>query len=117
MFFPEPHKAFANLHSLLRPSARIDLAVWGPPRDNLWMMEMMSIVRRYVDIFLDSGLIAEAYCSVSETHCSLLEIVIEFTIAHMSGGQFFGLKTKVAGCRTDKGTRFEPPLRSKTVCI
>ena len=50
MFFPEPHKAFANLHSLLRPSARIDLAVWGPPRDNLWMMEMMSIVRRYVDI-------------------------------------------------------------------
>ena len=50
MFFPEPHKAFANLHSLLRPSARIDLAVWGPPRDNLWMMEMLSIVRRYVDI-------------------------------------------------------------------
>jgi ubiquinone/menaquinone biosynthesis C-methylase UbiE len=50
MFFPEPHKAFANLHSLLRPGARIDLAVWGPPRDNLWMMEMMGIVRRYVDI-------------------------------------------------------------------
>ncbi len=50
MFFPEPHKAFANLHSLLRPGARIDLAVWGPPRDNLWMMEMMGVVRRYVDI-------------------------------------------------------------------
>jgi SAM-dependent methyltransferase len=50
MFFPEPHKAFANLHSLLRPHARIDLAVWGPPRDNLWMMEMMGVVRRYVDI-------------------------------------------------------------------
>jgi ubiquinone/menaquinone biosynthesis C-methylase UbiE len=50
MFFVEPHKAFANLHSLLRPGARIDLAVWGPPRDNLWMMEMMGIVRRYVDI-------------------------------------------------------------------
>jgi ubiquinone/menaquinone biosynthesis C-methylase UbiE len=33
MFFPEPHKAFANLHSLLRPGARIDLAVWGPPRE------------------------------------------------------------------------------------
>jgi ubiquinone/menaquinone biosynthesis C-methylase UbiE len=49
MFFAEPHKAFANLHSLLRPGARIDLAVWGPPRDNLWMMEMMSVVRRYVD--------------------------------------------------------------------
>ena len=50
MFFPEPHKAFANLHGLLRPGARIDLAVWGPPRDNLWMMEMMGVVRRYVDI-------------------------------------------------------------------
>jgi ubiquinone/menaquinone biosynthesis C-methylase UbiE len=50
MFFTEPHKAFANLHSLLRPGARIDLAVWGPPRDNLWMMEMMGVVRRYVDI-------------------------------------------------------------------
>lgn len=50
MFFPEPHKAFANLHSLLRPGARIDIAVWGPPRDNQWMMEMMSVVRRYVDI-------------------------------------------------------------------
>ena len=50
MFFAEPHKAFANLHSLLRPGARIDLAVWGPPRDNLWMMEMMGVVRRFVDI-------------------------------------------------------------------
>lgn len=50
MFFHEPHIAFANLHSLLRPGARIDLAVWGPPRENLWMMEMMGVVRRYVDI-------------------------------------------------------------------
>ncbi len=50
MFFAEPHKAFANLHSLLRPGARIDLAVWGPPRENLWMMEMMGVVRRYIDI-------------------------------------------------------------------
>lgn len=50
MFFPEPHRAFYNLHSLLRPGARIDLAVWGPPRENLWMMEMMGVVRRYVDI-------------------------------------------------------------------
>lgn len=50
MFFAEPHKAFANLHSLLRPGARIDLAVWGPPRDNLWMMEMMGVARRFVDI-------------------------------------------------------------------
>ena len=50
MFFAEPHQAFANLRSLLRPDARIDLAVWAPPRDNLWMMEMMGVVRRHVDI-------------------------------------------------------------------
>ena len=50
MFFAEPHQAFANLRSLLRAGARIDLAVWGPPRDNLWMMEMMGVVRNHIDI-------------------------------------------------------------------
>ncbi len=50
MFFAEPHKAFANLHSMLKPGARLDLAVWGPPRDNAWMMEMMGVVRSHVDI-------------------------------------------------------------------
>jgi len=50
MFFSEPHKAFSNLATLLRPSARIDLAVWAAPRDNLWMMEMMAIVRRFVEV-------------------------------------------------------------------
>lgn len=50
MFFAEPHQAFANLRSLLHPGARIDLAIWGPPRDNLWMMEMMGIVRRHVNV-------------------------------------------------------------------
>ena len=50
MFFAEPHKAFSNLRSLIRPGGRIDLAVWGPPRDNLWMMEMMGVVRRHVEI-------------------------------------------------------------------
>ena len=50
MFFTEPHKAFANLHSMLKPGARLDLAVWGPPRDNAWMMEMMGVVRSHVDV-------------------------------------------------------------------
>jgi SAM-dependent methyltransferase len=50
MFFAEPHQAFANLRSLLRPGAQIDLAVWAPPRDNLWMMEMMGVVRNHVDV-------------------------------------------------------------------
>jgi hypothetical protein len=50
MFFADPVPAFANLRSLLSGEARIDLAVWGPPRDNLWMMEMMGVVRQYVDV-------------------------------------------------------------------
>lgn len=50
MFFTEPHKAFANLHSMLKPGARLDLAVWGPPRDNAWMMEMMGVVRSHVEV-------------------------------------------------------------------
>jgi SAM-dependent methyltransferase len=50
MFFDEPVAAFANLHALLKPGARIDLAVWGPPRDNAWMMELMGVVRRHVEV-------------------------------------------------------------------
>jgi len=50
MFFDDPVAAFSNLHTLLRPGARVDLAVWGPPRDNPWMMEMMTIARRHVEI-------------------------------------------------------------------
>jgi ubiquinone/menaquinone biosynthesis C-methylase UbiE len=50
MFFAEPVRAFANLRAMLMPGARIDLAVWAAPRDNPWMMEVMSAVRRHVDI-------------------------------------------------------------------
>lgn len=50
MFFPEPVPAFTNLKRLLAPGARIDLAVWAHPRDNAWMMEVMSTVRSHVDI-------------------------------------------------------------------
>lgn len=50
MFFEAPQAAFANLHGLLKPGARIDLAVWGPPRENPWMMEMMGVVRTHVDV-------------------------------------------------------------------
>lgn len=50
MFFDDPVAAFSNLRSLLRPGGRIDLAVWGPPRENPWMMELMSIARRHADI-------------------------------------------------------------------
>lgn len=50
MFFATPHAAFANLHAMLKPGARIDLAVWAHPRDNLWMMEMMGVVRSHIEI-------------------------------------------------------------------
>ncbi len=50
MFFEQPGKAFANLHAMLKPGGRIDLAVWGPPRDNLWMMEMMGVLRQQIEV-------------------------------------------------------------------
>jgi ubiquinone/menaquinone biosynthesis C-methylase UbiE len=50
MFFTQPVEAFSNLHGCLKPGARIDLAVWGPPRDNPWMMEMMGVLRRHIDV-------------------------------------------------------------------
>jgi hypothetical protein len=50
MFFEAPVPAFTNLKAMLKPGARIDLAVWANPRDNLWMMEVMGVVRRHVEI-------------------------------------------------------------------
>jgi ubiquinone/menaquinone biosynthesis C-methylase UbiE len=50
MFFADPVPAFANLHGMLKPGARIDLAVWANPRDNAWMMEVMGVVRRHVEV-------------------------------------------------------------------
>lgn len=50
MFFEEPGSAFANLHGQLKKGGRMDLAVWGPPRENLWMMEMMGVVRNHVEV-------------------------------------------------------------------
>ena len=50
MFFPDPYAAFANLHRLIRPGGRIDLAVWAEPRDNPWMSAMIAVVRRHLDL-------------------------------------------------------------------
>ena len=50
MFFAEPVPAFANLRTMLKPGARIDLAVWAHPRDNAWMMEVMGVVRAHVEV-------------------------------------------------------------------
>jgi hypothetical protein len=50
MFFAEPVPAFANIKAMLKHGARIDLAVWANPRDNLWMMEVMGVVRQHIEI-------------------------------------------------------------------
>jgi SAM-dependent methyltransferase len=50
MFFEDPGSAFSNLHNMIRKGGRIDLAVWGPPRENLWIMEMMGVVRNQVEV-------------------------------------------------------------------
>jgi SAM-dependent methyltransferase len=50
MFFAEPYAAFTNLHGLIKPGGRIDLAIWAAPRDNPWMMELMGVARSHIDI-------------------------------------------------------------------
>jgi SAM-dependent methyltransferase len=50
MFFTEPVPAFANLRGLLKPGGRLDLAVWGPPLQNPWMLEGMAVARRHVEM-------------------------------------------------------------------
>lgn len=50
MFFADPYAAFTNLHSLLKPGGRIDLAIWAAPRDNPWMMELMGVARSHIEI-------------------------------------------------------------------
>jgi SAM-dependent methyltransferase len=50
MFFAEPYAAFTNLHALIKPGGRIDLAIWAAPRDNPWMMELMGVARSHIDI-------------------------------------------------------------------
>jgi SAM-dependent methyltransferase len=50
MFFADPYAAFTNLHALIRPGGRIDLAIWAAPRDNPWMMELMGVARAHIDI-------------------------------------------------------------------
>jgi SAM-dependent methyltransferase len=50
MFFAEPGQAFGNLKSLIRPSGRVDLAVWAPARGNLWIAAMMGVLGRHLTL-------------------------------------------------------------------
>lgn len=50
MFFADPVPAFANLRGLIRPGGRMDLAVWGPPLQNPWMVDGIAVARRHIDL-------------------------------------------------------------------
>lgn len=50
MFFAEPVAAFANIRAMLKPDARIDLAVWASPAENPWMTGAMGAVRGHVEL-------------------------------------------------------------------
>lgn len=50
LYFADPLAALRNLHSLLQPGGRLDLAVWAPLRDNDWAAYLMGILRRHIDL-------------------------------------------------------------------
>lgn len=50
MFFEEPQAAFRNMRDFLRPDGRLSFVCWGPPTDNPWVFELMSVVGEYVDL-------------------------------------------------------------------
>lgn len=50
MFFEDPLAAFRNMHDFLRPEGRFSFVCWGPPADNPWVFDLMSLVGEYVDL-------------------------------------------------------------------
>jgi SAM-dependent methyltransferase len=48
MFFAEPPAAFANLHRMLRPDGRLDIAVWASAAENPWTGSIMGLVGQHV---------------------------------------------------------------------
>ena len=50
MFFEDPVAAFKNLHSALKPGGRAIFSCWAPPEDNQWLLEVMEVVTRYIEM-------------------------------------------------------------------
>jgi SAM-dependent methyltransferase len=50
MFFADFPAAFANLHRLVRPGGRIDLAVWASMQENPWQAETRAVLARFVEL-------------------------------------------------------------------
>lgn len=50
MFFDDPLTAFSHVRTLIKPNGQIDLAVWGSPFENPWMISAALVAKNYVDI-------------------------------------------------------------------
>jgi SAM-dependent methyltransferase len=50
MFFSDPYAAFAHLHEFLRPGGRVMFACWGPQQQNPWVVEVMGLIQKYVEL-------------------------------------------------------------------
>jgi len=48
MFFADPKVAFRNLRAMLKPGARIDLAVWAPQAENEWTRLIGSVIKSHL---------------------------------------------------------------------
>ena len=50
MFYPDPPAAFANLRRWLVPGGRFVFAVWGPPKDNPWMLTVRDVIAAHAHV-------------------------------------------------------------------
>ena len=48
MFFPEPERAFTNLHSALKPDGRMAFSCFRTPKENALFMSLLAAVTEYV---------------------------------------------------------------------
>ena len=47
MFFDDPKAAFAHMRGFLKPGGGAIFACWGPPDENPWIQQTMSLARRF----------------------------------------------------------------------
>ena len=50
MFFPDPYGAFKHMHGFVKSGGRAVFSCWGPQTENPWVMEIMGLVKRYVEL-------------------------------------------------------------------
>ena len=50
MFFNDPHGAFVNLASALRPGGRLAFICWRPLAENEWVREPLAVAARHADL-------------------------------------------------------------------